>query len=135
MKRMHIAPIIEAKHVDSYLLGPLLAVLFMEPVADAPEQFHYILYIYRPDPQSPPSPGNPPPRIMTLLTLTTDVGEHMMRVITEAGISDSMVPDALLELDRFIEYGLALVARRYNIRLEPVLLPMPNADAPFGGVG
>lgn len=130
---MHIDPIIDAKHVDSYLVGTLLAVLFTEPVGNTPETYHHILYIYRPDPKSPPSPGNPPPRIMTIIALTDTNGDDLMRVATDAGYRDGPINTSQLSLDGFTLYALALAARRYNIPHDPVLLPMPNADAPFGG--
>lgn len=130
---MHIRPITEAKHVDSYLVGPLLAVLFTEPIATSAETYHHILYTYRPDPQSPPTPGNPPPRIMTIMALNDKAGNNLMRVVTDAGHRDGPINPQGLQLEGFTQYALALVARRYNIHQNPVRMPMPNADAPFGG--
>lgn len=116
----------DARHVDSYFIGTLLAVLFTECETIDGVDYEHVLYVYQPDPRKPPAPGESPPCVMMISAAANDdpvEGSHMLS-IHNGEIEHVAASDQWADLETFTEKALNLVKEHFEVDRDPVLLPM-----------
>jgi hypothetical protein len=130
---MYWPTITDARHVDSFLVGPLLAVLFTDCVSEGTIQYAHVLYVYEPDLKNPPGPGNPPPlvccitaEVNAMAAETSGSGSHFLCMFHDGIHANMGAADDWADLDTFTQKALDVVADQFAIDREPIRMPMPG---------
>ena len=124
---MYMPAIIDAHHVESYVMGPLLTMVFTDCKSEGPVKYTHVLFVYIFDPEADEKTG-----MQRLMAVAAEVnqspfanttGSHFLGVFPGSGHINMGSSDSWADLEKFTEKALEVVAEKFNIAQAPRLIP------------
>ncbi len=119
---MYLPNIVNARHVDTYMVGPLLVTVFTDCEARGYVQYAHVLFVHVLDPQAPFMLPEPMFAVAAEISQFSNSDAHFLGVFPGHGhLNLGSSPD-WADLSKFTRRALQVVGEHFNINSKPVRL-------------